>query len=65
MIQCPNCGSSAQMKLLWTDHYTFSHSTERWRCGCGCDVRRVLKEQHRIITFPNGGVKYECTQEER
>ena len=59
MIKCPNCGSTAQMTLLWTDHYTFSHSTEKWECGCGCRVERILKEQNRIITFPNGGVKYE------
>ena len=59
MVQCPNCGSTAQMKLLWTDHYTFSHSTERWGCSCGCAVERILKEQQRVITFPNGGVKYE------
>lgn len=65
MMQCPNCGSTAQMKLLWIDHYTVSHSTERWCCGCGCEVERVLKEQQRIVAFPNGGVKYECNQEER
>ena len=59
MIKCPNCGSTAQVKLLWTDHYTFSHSIEVWECECGCRVERKLKEVDRIITFPNGGVKYE------
>lgn len=59
MIKCPHCGSTAQMKLLWTDHHTFSHAMEVWECGCGCRVERIMKEQNRIITFPNGGVKYE------
>lgn len=27
--------------------------------NCGCRVERIMKEQNRIITFPNGGVKYE------
>ena len=60
MIKCPNCGSTAQVKFLWTDHHTFSHSMEAWECcECGCRVERIMKEQNRIITFPNGGVKYE------
>ena len=60
MVKCPNCGSTAQMKLLWTDYHTFSHAIEVWECrGCGCRVERIMKEQNRIITFPNGGVKYE------
>ena len=36
MIKCPNCGSIAQAKLLWVDHFTTTHSTEVWECGCGC-----------------------------
>ena len=59
MIKCPNCGGTAQMKLLWTDYHTFAHAKEVWECGCGCRVERIMKEQNRIITFPNGGVKYE------
>ena len=60
MVKCPNCGSTAQMKLLWTDYHTFSHAKEIWECcGCGCRVERIMKEQNRIITFPNGEVKYE------
>ena len=59
MIKCPNCSSIAQMKHLWTDYHTFSHAVETWECGCGCRVERVMKEQNRIVTFPNGGVKYE------
>ena len=59
MLLCSNCGSTAQSKLLWIDHFTTTHSREVWECGCGCRIERILKEQNRIITFPNGGVKYE------
>lgn len=59
MIKCPHCGSTAQMKHLWTDYLTFSHAVEGWECECGCRVERIMKEQNRITTFPNGGVKYE------
>ena len=59
MIKCPNCGSTAQPKLLWTDHFTTTHATERWECECGCQVERILKEQNRIITLPNGKIEYE------
>ena len=55
MIKCPNCGSTAQVKLLLSDRLT----TEIWKCGCGCKIERLMEEQHRIIFYPNGAVKYE------
>lgn len=54
MIKCPNCGSTAQMKYMFSDHPTSSHTIETWRCQCGCRVERQLKEQERIVTYPNG-----------
>lgn len=59
MIKCPNCGSMSQSHFLWVDHPTSRHSVEVWECGCGCRIERKLKEVDRIITYPNGGVKYE------
>lgn len=61
MVKCPNCGSTAQMKFMFADHPTFSHTIERWMCACGCSVERKLKEEDRIITYPNGGVQYTKT----
>lgn len=61
MIKCPNCGSISKASFLWVDHFTTSHSTEVWECKCGCRIERVLKEQNRIVTYPNGEVKYEET----
>ena len=57
MIKCPNCGSIAQAKLLQIDHFTTTHSTEVWECGCR--IERILKEYNRLVTYPNGEVKYE------
>lgn len=59
MVKCPNCGTIAQTNFLWVDHFTTSHSVEVWECDCGCRVERKLKEIDRIITYPNGAVKYE------
>lgn len=37
MIKCPNCGSTAQVSLVWMDEdgYTNEHYRE-YICGCGC-----------------------------
>jgi hypothetical protein len=37
MIKCPNCGSTAQVELMWHDNYdqTDYHEYE-YECGCGC-----------------------------
>ena len=58
-MRCPNCGSTAQMKHQFSDRYDSKYTIEEWRCSCGCVVHRKLEEVDRIITFPNGGVKYE------
>lgn len=36
-MKCPNCGSSAQVRLVWQDEdpLTHYHYKEYW-CGCGC-----------------------------
>ena len=61
MVMCPNCGSTAQMKLEKSDYYA-KYLIEKWVCSCGCIVERKLKEEDHIITFPNGGVKFEKTK---
>lgn len=59
MIKCPNCGRISKAELLWVRHFTTSHSTELWECSCGCFIERVMQEQNRTVTYPNGVVKYE------
>lgn len=59
MIKCPNCGSTAQMKRVALDYVTYAHANEVWRCGCGCVVRRTMKEVSHIIEYPNGRIEGE------
>lgn len=60
MIRCPNCGSSAQVKVVWSDgeNCCSSHYKE-YECGCGCifsvtfeatkpKVIEMKKEEERI-----------------
>jgi hypothetical protein len=49
-------------KHLWTDYPTTTHAIEAWQCECGCRVERMMKEQSQIVTYPNGGVKYNETK---
>ena len=46
MIKCPNCGSTAQVKLKKIfQAYTYVEIT--WVCGCGTEqVTRVTHEQY-------------------
>jgi predicted RNA-binding Zn-ribbon protein involved in translation (DUF1610 family) len=38
MIKCPNCGSTAQVELLWRDNYSRTDYHEYdYKCGCGCE----------------------------
>lgn len=38
MIRCPNCGSSAQIELVWVDSdMDTSAHYKQYTCGCGCD----------------------------
>jgi hypothetical protein len=35
MIKCPNCGSTAQVKSMWSNNSNTS-SNHEYICGCGC-----------------------------
>ena len=38
MIKCPNCGSTAQVELMWHDNYSRTDYHEyEYECGCGCE----------------------------
>ena len=57
MVRCPHCGSTAQIKLVGTDHPTYAHCIEIWRCGCGCVVRRTMKVTNQMVEYPNGTIE--------
>ena len=54
MTKCPNCGSTAQFKLI--DKY-FTKSDYEWhekyKCGCGCLVEQRVQVRERLI-YVNG-----------
>ena len=36
-MKCPNCGSSAQVRLVWEDEDLPTHYRYKaYQCGCGC-----------------------------
>lgn len=45
MIKCPNCGSTAQLKLMFADDLDERANADlNWvhqyfHCGCGCDFK--------------------------
>ena len=37
MIRCPNCGSTAQIRLKWADGEMQTNEIyKEYECGCGC-----------------------------
>ena len=56
MIKCPNCGRTAQVKLIYGDDLREQSTTElnyimqQFKCGCGCEFMRVFKQEETIIT---------------
>ena len=35
MVKCPNCGSTAQVKSMWSNNSN-TMSNHEYICGCGC-----------------------------
>ena len=55
-MRCPNCGSSAQPKILETEYHEDGWSIEvirTYKCGCGCIFTGtsyyISQEQYEII----------------
>ena len=44
MIKCPNCGSTAQPKLIWEDRASYStKKIKEYTCGCGCTFETIFE----------------------
>lgn len=40
MLRCPNCGSTAQLRLMWRDEEAPTrHIYKEYRCGCGTEFQ--------------------------
>ena len=36
-IACPNCGSTAQVRIVWQPNSFYGEETQiEYQCGCGC-----------------------------
>ena len=43
-IKCPNCGSTAQIELVWEDRDSYStKKTKEYICGCGCRFEVIFE----------------------
>ena len=43
-IKCPNCGSTAQVELVWEDRDSYStKKTKEYICGCGCRFEVIFE----------------------
>lgn len=48
LIKCPNCGSTAQVKILKEYWSTIAQSTcKHYICGCGCTFQ--TEKQNNVI----------------
>ena len=50
MVRCPNCGSSAQVRhigfdVLETEKVGVWESIDEYKCGCGCEFKRIARER--------------------
>jgi hypothetical protein len=54
MVKCPNCGSTAQVKLIDTTHMTPSQVSEKYECDCGALLIRHYKLQAAILYTDEG-----------
>lgn len=43
MIKCPNCGSTAQVKVSYAPNPTRTVIIEQRICGCGCRTTATYK----------------------
>ena len=60
MIRCPNCGSTAQVKIINQETFTLHerHTDTVYKCQCGCGKQFAFHEETRIGLFRNDWAGY-------
>ena len=44
IIKCPNCGSTAQIELVWEDRDSYEiKKVKEYECGCGCHFEVIFR----------------------
>ena len=60
-IKCPNCGSFAQIKLVWEDRDSYIPTkTKEYTCGCGCRFEAIFEVKK--LTFQQKKIKKGLTK---
>jgi DNA-directed RNA polymerase subunit RPC12/RpoP len=60
MIKCPNCGSTAQVKIITQETFSYHerHTDTVYKCLCGCGQQFAFHEEVRIGLFKNNWEGY-------
>lgn len=60
MIKCPNCGSTAQVKLIKKEprHDDWEWG-EKYKCGCGCTIETRVQIKEKITRYQGTLINYE------
>ena len=61
MIKCPNCGSTAQVRIIEQETFILHerHIDTVNKCQCGCGKQFAFHEETRIGLFRNDWAGYE------
>ena len=61
MIKCPNCGSTAQVRIIEQETFVWHerHTDTINKCQCGCGKQFAYHEETKIGLFKNDWVGYE------
>ena len=53
-IKCPNCGSTAQVELVWEDRSSYdTKKVKEYICGCGCHFEVIFEAKEVNILKEN------------
>lgn len=61
MIKCPNCGSTAQVRIISQETFVWHerHTDTINKCQCGCGKQFAYHEEVKIGLFKNDWAGYE------
>lgn len=61
MIRCPNCGSTAQVRIIEQETFVWHerHTDTINKCQCGCGKQFAYHEETKIGLFKNDWAGYE------
>ena len=60
MVKCPNCGSTAQVRLENTQPRKGDYEwLETYKCGCGCTIEQRVQVRERLVYYKGTRIGYE------